>query len=298
MIHVRALEQKVGSLSLSVPDLHLQSGITILIGENGAGKTTLLNLLATVDSPRQGEISYSGRFTHSDLPLIRSQIGYVPSEIQMYEEMTAFSWLMYFAELKGIMNKKWIDSLLTQFHLKAYQKVKIRHMSDGVKRRLLIAQAFLASPQFVFLDEPLNGMDLNERKWVISLLNQLNPSVIVFAAVHELNEWEGVARNIVWLDEGKIGFQGRAYRWMNEAPSKIYQGLVTLNEWELIDPDRLIFFRQEQERMFVRMISEHENHEQLQEVSPTLEDVYFMKKLQKAKLQDCKGSSQGEPFKA
>ncbi|MNJ32527.1 putative ABC transporter ATP-binding protein YxlF [compost metagenome] len=285
MLTVKSLEQRIGSLLLEVNDLHLQGGVNLLIGENGAGKTTLLRLLATVDSPKQGEISYGGRNVHSDLPLIRSQIGYVPSEIQMYEEMTALGWLMYFAEMKGIINKKWIDTLLTRFHLQQYRKVKIRQMSDGVRRRLLIAQAFLASPQFIFLDEPLNGMDLNERKWVISLLNQLNPNVVVFAAVHELNEWESVAKNIIWLDEGKIGFVGRAFKWVNEAPVKVYEGVVTMREWELMSPSQLIFFRQEYDGMFVRVISEHKSHDNLQEVPPTIEDVYFMKKAQKAELE-------------
>lgn len=284
MLTVKLLEQKMGSLLLDVPELHLQGGVNLLIGENGAGKTTLLNLLATVDSPKQGEILYSGRDVHSDLPLIRSQIGYVPSEIQMYEEMTAFGWLMYFAELKGIINKKWIHTLLKRFHLEQYSKVKIRHMSDGVRRRLLIAQAFLASPQFIFLDEPLNGMDLNERKWVISLLNQLNPNVVVFAAVHELNEWESVANHIVWLDQGKVGFEGRLFKWLNEAPMKVYEGVVTMKDWELMDEEQLIFFRQEDGNMFVRIISEHKSHDNLQEVPPTLEDVYFMRKAQKSGL--------------
>lgn len=278
MLSVKNLKQQIGEMTLSVPDLHLQAGVTLLVGENGAGKTTFLRLLATVDSLQLGEISYHGRPLQADLPLIRSQIGYVPSEIQMYEEMTALRWLMYFAELKGITDKKWIKTLLTKFHLLEYENVKIRHMSEGVKRRLVIAQAFLASPAFLFLDEPLNGMDLNERKWVISLLSQLNPNVIILVAVHELNEWEGVANHIVWLENGRIGFKGTASRWLNEAPMKVFEGILTMEDWEKLAPSELIFFRQEEGGMFVRVVAYNKPFASLVEVPPMIEDIFFMKK--------------------
>lgn len=278
MISVTNMKQDMGDMTLSVPDLHLQAGITLLVGENGAGKTTLLRLLATVDSLQQGEISYHGHPLQADLPLIRSQIGYVPAEIQMYEEMTAEGWLMYFAELKGITDKKWMNTMLTRFHLEEYRKIKIRHMSEGVKRRLVIAQAFLASPAFLFLDEPLNGMDLNERKWVISLLSQLNPNVIILAAVHELNEWEGVANHIVWLENGGIGFKGTASRWLNEAPMKVFEGVLTMEEWGNFAPSELIFFRQEEGGVFVRVVAYNKPFTSMVEVAPMIEDIFFMKK--------------------
>lgn len=278
MLSVKNLKQQIGEMTLSVPDLHLQAGVTLLVGENGAGKTTFLRLLATVDSLQQGEISYHGRPLQTDLPLIRSQIGYVPSEIQMYEDMTADRWLMYFAELKGITDKKWIKTLLTMFHLEEYRKVKIRHMSEGVKRRLVIAQAFLASPAFLFLDEPLNGMDLNERKWVISLLSQLNPNVIILVAAHELNEWEGVASHIVWLENGRIGFKGTASRWLSQAPMKMFEGILTMEDWENLAPSELIFFRQEEGGMFVRVVAYNKPIDSLVEVPPMIEDVFFMNK--------------------
>lgn len=265
-------------MTLNVPDLHLQAGVTLLVGENGAGKTTLLRLLATVDSLQQGEITYHGLLLQDNLPLIRSQIGYVPSEIQMYEEMTGYRWLMYFAELKGMTDKKWINILLTKFHLEEYRKVKIRHMSEGVRRRLIIAQAFLASPAFLFLDEPLNGMDLNERKWVISLLSQLNPDVIILAAVHELNEWGGVANHIVWLEGGRIGYKGTAIRWLHEAPMKVFEGQLSMTEWESIPPSQMIFFRQEEGGMFVRMVADNKPFTSFVEVPPMIEDIFFMKK--------------------
>lgn len=172
MIRLEGLERQAGTYRLEIEKAEIQSGLNLIVGANGAGKTTLIEMLTTLQAPDAGEILYSGRRAGDHLPLIRSQIGYVPADIELYGDMKVGKLLTYMAELKGVFNPEAIDRLMADFRLEPFRKSKVKNLSQGVQRRIAVVQALLASPSFLFLDEPLNGMDAEERKFLITYLTK------------------------------------------------------------------------------------------------------------------------------
>ncbi|MNZ75317.1 putative ABC transporter ATP-binding protein YxlF [compost metagenome] len=280
MITIEALRQSQGDFALKVNRLRIHRGLTLLVGANGAGKSTLLELLATIQMPVQGTILYRQRSASEHLPLLRSQIGYVPSEIELYEEMTTYKLLCYLAELKGVYRKEQVEGMLREFRLEPYRKKKIKSLSQGIRRRIAIVQALLANPYYLFLDEPLNGMDISERKLTISFLTRYAMGRTVVAAVHELNEWEAAADDVVWLDGGQIVFSGDRNQWTAGLPYRVWEGAVTCDQFKTCSEKTLILFREvPDEGMYVRIISEKRPFPGMVEADPTMEDTYFVRKF-------------------
>lgn len=279
MISIDYVRQPVGTFTLEIEQLRLYPGLTLLVGPNGAGKSTLLRLLATVDKPRKGRIAYQGRETADHLPLIRSQIGYVPSDIELYEEMTTYKLLMYLAELKGVFQTELVDRLIRDFRLETYRNTRIKRLSIGVQRRIAIVQSLLAQPKFLFLDEPLNALDSGERKMAITYLTRYALGRVVVAAVHELNEWEAAANRILWLENGGIRFEGGAAEWKWDLPSKVWEGTVTSEQMREFPEQRVIFMRETEAGLFVRVVAERVPFLGLAEVLPSMEDAYFIRKF-------------------
>ncbi|WP_068620231.1 ABC transporter ATP-binding protein [Paenibacillus tuaregi] len=279
MIRIDNLEHTVGRFVLEISRTELYGGITLIVGANGAGKTTLMELLATVKLARSGAIHYLGRDPARSLPLIRSQIGYVPSEITLHENMTPRAVLLYLAELKGTAHTGAVDEILRDFRLVDCQDIRIKKLSQGVQRRLAIAQSLLARPRFLFLDEPLNGLDVDERRWLLSYLAKLAGDNLIAASAHELNEWEGIADYIIWLDGGKIRYQGNTQTWKTSLPWEVWEGEVSRTELERIPVERLIHSRLLPDGgIWIRLTGESRLFDSLHSSEPTLEDAYFIRK--------------------
>lgn len=274
--HLRG--QPVGGFCLQIDTLRLHPGLTLLVGANGAGKTTLLELLATVRMPYRGTIRYQRRSALEDLPLVRSQIGYVPAEIELYEEMTTYRLLAYFSELKGVFSPERAGVLLCDFRLEPYRNTRIKALSQGVRRRIVLAQSLLAAPNFLFLDEPLNAMDSEERKLAVSYLNRYAEGRTVIAAVHEMNEWGAAADYILWLDRGQVRFYGRKSSWLEDLPCRVWEGAITREQFAACPEEGLIVFREVPGGVYVRLVAEFRPFPGLSEGDPSLEDVYFMRK--------------------
>lgn len=271
-------QQPVGGFSLEIGSLRLNPGITLLVGANGAGKTTLLELLATVQMPHRGTILYQQRSAREDLPLVRSQIGYMPVEIELYEEMTPYKLLVYLSELKGVFNPERAEALLRDFRLEPFRNKRIQRLSLGVRRRIALAQSLLAAPRFLFLDEPLNAMDSGERKLAIAYLNRYAEGRTVIAAAHELGEWDAAADHVLWLDRGQVRFYGRKPSWTADLPYRIWEGAITREQFAVCPEEGLIVFREVPDGMYVRLVAEKPPFPGLKEGTPAMEDAYFIRK--------------------
>ncbi len=294
MISIDYMRQPVGTFALEIEQLRLYPGLTLLVGSNGAGKSTLLKLLATVDKPRKGRIAYQDREAADHLPLIRSQIGYVPSDLELYEEMTTQKLLVYLAELKGVFHIEMVDRLIRDFRLESYRNTRIKRLSIGVQRRIAIAQSLLAQPKFLFLDEPLNALDSGERKMAITYLTRYALGRVVVAAIHEMNEWEASANRILWLENGRLRFEGRAAEWKWNLPLKVWEGVVERKQMHRFPEQTVIFMREQEEGLFVRLVADELPYPGMEEVLPSMEDAYFVRKLS-AKLRGGQSSTCGQP---
>jgi len=263
---------------LLIPRLTLRPGITLLVGRNGAGKSSFLQLLATAQFPLDGEIRYDGMTADRDLAVIRSQIGFVPTGIELYEEMKTAKLLHYLAELKGGAAPGELDQLIEAFHLEKYRNAKIKTLAHGIRQRIALAQAWIASPSYIFLDEPLNALDSLERMHFTRFVASHAHGRTIVISTHELMEWEAWADRVLWLDEGKPRFYGSLDEWQSDLELQVWSGEVDAPTYASLDPQRILHVRSETDRYHIRIIgSDAPPGPQFMPEPTSMEDAYFIR---------------------
>ena len=185
--------------------------LVILAGPNGAGKTTLIRILDGEISPSKGYVSINGMTP--DEARLKGLFGVMPQEARLHEYLSVKEYLYYLALIKGLSRsdaRKEVYRLIEDFMLQEYSNTKIEHLSGGYKKRVLLAQAFIGSPQLLFLDEPTVGLDpeMRLRLWniIIKYLNEYNAMAIL--VTHYLDEVKNYADRVLLLYKGKILFNG------------------------------------------------------------------------------------------
>ncbi|MWC29026.1 ATP-binding cassette domain-containing protein [Paenibacillus sp. MMS18-CY102] len=264
---------------LNIPRLTFRPGITLLVGRNGAGKTSLLQLLATAELPLSGTISYDGWTTSRHLPEIRSQIGFVPTGVELYEQLTASKLLRYMEQLKGFSGSVEASRVLEAFQLEPYRSRKIKTLAHGIRQRIALAQAWIGNPSYMMLDEPLNAMDAIERLRFIRYLAAYARDRVVIVSTHELNEWEGWAQRIVWMDEGRPKFDSSAADWLASLPLRVWEGPADADTYRKMAPTSIIDVKPSIDDGFiVRFMAAEPPSPCFEEQQPTLEDAYFIRR--------------------
>lgn len=284
MIKLNNINVKKKGFTLAIDDLRINRGVTLVVGKNGAGKSTLLRLLATASLPDKGTITYAGK-TSMSLSQIRSEIGFLPTGVELYDEMTVKKFLLYMAELKGLSKKdikKEVEALIQQFNLSSMQHTKMKKLSEGYKQRTAIAQAVIGLPFFLFLDEPLTGLDIQEKKLVINYIGKhYSKNRVAIVVTHEMNEWEEVCDQLLMIDQGEVGFYGTPTQWRYSTTHFVWEGVFSKEEWErFVNAENVIHAKKENNQFIVRIISDVKPNSSFAIVEPTLEDAYFIKKLE------------------
>lgn len=177
-----------------------------LIGENGAGKTTLIKTIAQLVKPTEGKIKLFGLSDKKQLCKIQSNIGYTIENPALYMEMTARQNLEVIRRQKGIPGTNDIDIVLTLVNLNHVIKKKVKEFSLGMKQRLALAMALLNEPEFLILDEPLNGLDPTGIVELRELLKKLNSEkgITIVISSHILSELHKLATYYGIMHKGKV----------------------------------------------------------------------------------------------
>jgi len=177
-----------------------------LIGKNGAGKTTLLRIIASLVFPDKGEIQLFGATSEAVLQEARTRLGSVIEMPALYPNLTAVQNLEYYQQVKGIPNKAIIMEKLELVGLTDTGKKKFKDFSLGMKQRLGIALALLNNPDFIILDEPINGLDpagIVEMREFLKKLNQ-EQNITILISSHLLTELSLVATRYGIIDQGRL----------------------------------------------------------------------------------------------
>ena len=194
----------------AVSDLNLevqQGEILGIIGHNGAGKSTTLKMMVGLTAPTSGRIEIMGRDMSRDSTYVKRQIGYLPEESPLYENMTVAEYLLFFSQLYHMPRtraKARIDELLGS--LKLYDQKKLTgELSKGMKRKVAIARSLLHDPSLLILDEPNSGLDPLTSFFIIDYLKQLRTQgkTIVLSA-HNLFHVEYICDRVVIMKNGKV----------------------------------------------------------------------------------------------
>ena len=178
-----------------------------LLGPNGAGKSTLIDILTGIQSMDSGEIFINGKSIKTDKVEIRKQLGLVPQDIALLEELNAVDNLEYFGGLYGLAGaelKNQIEKLLEVAGLTDKKKEKVKNYSGGMKRRLNIAVAMLHNPSILILDEPTVGVDAQSRQHIFDYIQSLaEQGTTILYTSHYMEEIETLCKRVIILDLGE-----------------------------------------------------------------------------------------------
>ncbi len=175
-----------------------------LIGRNGAGKTTLMKLVTTLTTKSGGSFSLFGN--EGELTESKRRIGCLIESPAFFENLTAYQNLKYYSIQKGIVNEKQINKVLKVVDLYKDKNKKFKKFSLGMKQRLGIAFAILDNPDFIILDEPINGLDPIGIKEIRDTLKRLNEEekITILVSSHILSELYLLANHFCFIDKGRI----------------------------------------------------------------------------------------------
>lgn len=193
----------LNGLSMNVP----KGSIYGFVGKNGAGKTTLIRLICGLQAPTSGDYSIYGRSLSSkNIAKSRRKMGAVVETPSVYTNMTAEDNLKQQYRILGMPNYDGIDDILRLVGLENTGKKKARNFSLGMKQRLGIAIALAGSPDFLVLDEPVNGLDPQGIIEIRELILKLNreKQITVLISSHILDELSKLATHYGFIDGGRI----------------------------------------------------------------------------------------------
>ena len=178
-----------------------------LLGRNGSGKTTLLRCITKIEKLNGGSITYSDGVKETNDYL--THIGYLPQNFEIFNELTPYEVLQFFANLKdyGITDDE-INNLLKSLNLFSKKDTVVKKLSGGMKRRLGIAQALIGNPDIVLLDEPTAGLDPEERVRFKSLLRKIKNDKTIIISTHIVSDVKSICDEIVIINEGRNVVQG------------------------------------------------------------------------------------------
>ena len=185
----------------------LTPGVNGLLGPNGAGKSTMMNILSGNLSQTAGRITFNGEDIRNMGKEFRKRLGYMPQQQALYPGFTAAQFLGYMATLRGMGKTEATDAVhrvLRQVALEDVAARKIKTFSGGMKQRLLIAQAILADPDVLVLDEPTAGLDPKQRIAIRNLIASLAERKIVIVSTHVVSDIAGIAKEILLLKQGEL----------------------------------------------------------------------------------------------
>ncbi len=209
MIEVKNVTKRYGkftavdNISFDVKD----GEIVGFLGPNGAGKSTTMNMITGFIEPNEGNIMINGYDIAKKPKKAKKQIGYMPENIPLYQELTVKEFVNYMAELKlvGRKNRKEeIEKILEKTGLTEVQKKLIKNLSRGYKQRVSMAGALVGNPDVLILDEPTVGLDPKQITEIRKLIKELGKEHTIILSTHILSEVSQICERVVIINHGKI----------------------------------------------------------------------------------------------
>ncbi|MCU5687874.1 ABC transporter ATP-binding protein [Bacillus cereus] len=186
--------------------------VLCILGPNGAGKSTLIHILSTILKPDNGDFLFEGKSSKKYGRYIKSNIGIVPQDIAIYEDISAEKNVTFFASLyglKGLELQRAVTDALQFVALLDKKNEKPKTFSGGMKRRLNIACAIAHKPKVIIMDEPTVGIDPQSRNHILQAIKQLSErGNTVLYTTHYMEEVEEIATEIIIIDHGVIIAKG------------------------------------------------------------------------------------------
>ena len=209
MVEVKNITKKYGKfkavddISFSVKDHEIIG----FLGPNGAGKSTTMNMITGYIEPTKGKIIVNGYDISKSPKKAKRQIGYMPENVPLYNDLTVREFINYMAELKNVKRKERkdeVNKVIEETGLQDVQKKLIKKISRGYKQRVSMAGALVGNPDILILDEPTVGLDPKQITEIRSLIKKLGKSHTVILSSHILSEVSQICEKVIIINKGKI----------------------------------------------------------------------------------------------
>ena len=210
MIRIENLTKNYGAIqALKGVSLEVGEGeLFAYLGPNGSGKTTTIKILTGLASPTSGDAYVHGYHVVREPLDAKKQCGLVPQTINLDHELTVYENLDIHGRLFHMAARERaarIGELLDYVGIRERRNSPIKHLSGGMKRRVMVARAMMHAPKILFLDEPTVGLDPTIRRRIWSLVKSIQQGgATIFLTTHYIEEAEFLAERVAFLDEGRI----------------------------------------------------------------------------------------------
>jgi ABC-2 type transport system ATP-binding protein len=283
-LEIRGISKRYPNGVQALDNISLTIGNNLfgLLGPNGAGKSTLMRTIATLQEPDQGQILLNGMDVVANKDAVRRQLGYLPQEFGVYPRISAVDMLHHLAVMKGIHKsgerKEIVDALLRQTNLWDARKKALSTYSGGMKQRFGIAQALLANPKLIIVDEPTAGLDPAERNRFLNLLSSLARDVIVILSTHIVEDVRELCPRMAIISNGRLVMEGAPEEALERLRGGMYSILVqTEEEFAAVSAQhRVVSTKLLGGAHEIRVHSDSVPGDGFRPVDPALEDVYFL----------------------
>lgn len=246
MIKIDSLNKSFGRIrALENLNLEIEKGELLgIIGPNGAGKTTAIRIICCILQPDSGNVTVGGYSIYHDQIKIKSMIGYLPEEPNLYERFKARDLLKYFGELYGVPKNEIngrIDELLELVGMSHRADDQINTFSKGLRQRIGIARALIHDPEVIIFDEPTMGLDPATSRAIRNFIKELKGDKTVILCTHYMDEADLLCDRVAILNQGKIRNMGTP----ESLKEKIHGDIilqVRVNEPQKIQKDQILAF--------------------------------------------------------
>ena len=174
-----------------------------LLGPNGAGKSTLMKSVVGVIKIDEGKIIFDGKDITENEVLSKKNIGFLPENNPLYQEMYVKEYLQFVANIHGISNEK-VEEIINLVGITPEKNKKISQLSKGYKQRVGLAQAILHEPNLLILDEPTNGLDPNQIVEIRNVIKEIGKEKTVILSTHIMQEVEALCSRVIPIHNGNI----------------------------------------------------------------------------------------------
>jgi ABC-2 type transport system ATP-binding protein len=211
----------IRDVSFSVP----QGQVAAFLGPNGAGKSTTMKILTGYLAPSAGQARVGGIDVSVDRIAAAERLGYLPENGPLYPDMTPLSLLRFFGGARGLSGSRLrqrLDAVIARCALDAVVEKPIQKLSKGYRQRVGMAQVLLHEPDVLIMDEPTSGLDPNQIREVRETIREIGRSKTILLSTHILQEVEAMADRIIFINRGRVVFDG--------TPAEMQAGWPSLDE--------------------------------------------------------------------